>query len=446
MYMVRSIIRIFLMCFVALSVVSCESEQSSLLDKGDVMISLRADASSFSSKVSSWKDPSVKKLRIMVFDSNGYIDTNKLFGPSDSNPFKVSTRFGSNKTIVVVGNETDQMSLNTILNLTQLKEVMLGKYEDRSTTLSDNNLPKVIIGEAKVDVTEEVKNVEIKLKRAYAKLTLKIAKSDTNSTDVIILQSVKLCNMSSNAPLFEKEEGKSTKLYDVTKDLKKKEVVVPEANSSDDPTVVRDYYIYEQVGNTTTESRQPMLIVKALYNGVETVYKKVISFDQGKTGSQIKRNHNCTISATIKKMGEFDSMTLETEIVPWTEETIDKEFAMAYLEECKYFDPDDGSWHDFDPEHHYQVNPNLPAKFKLTIHSDIPDLQWRANLSNGLNFSVTPSTGKVNEMVEIEVKSSIPNVRIPVEFGLSFAINKKYVVASQGSTEKATIKLIQSPR
>lgn len=142
--MVRSIVRIFLMCFVALSVLSCESEQSSLLDKGDVMISLRADASSSSSNVSSWNDPGVDKLRIMVFDSNGYIDTNKLFAPADGNPFKVSTRLGHDKTIVVVGNETDQMSLNTILKLTQLKEVMLGEYKDGDKSLSNNNLPKVI--------------------------------------------------------------------------------------------------------------------------------------------------------------------------------------------------------------------------------------------------------------------------------------------------------------
>lgn len=75
--------------------------------------------------------------------------------------------------------------------------------------------PRSFIGEAKVDVTEEVNNVEIKLKRTYAKLTLKIAKSDTNSTDKIVLQSVTLCNMSSNAPLFDKG-GISTELYDVT--------------------------------------------------------------------------------------------------------------------------------------------------------------------------------------------------------------------------------------
>lgn len=224
-------------------------------------------------------------------------------------------------------------------------------------------------------------------------------------------------------------------------------VVVPEANSSDDPTVVRDYYIYEQVGNTTTESPQPMLIVKALYNGVETVYKKVISFDQGKTGSQIKRNHNCTISATIKKMGEFDGMIVETEIEPWTQEDIEKVYDISYLKECKYVDPDDGSLHDFDPNHHYQVNPNLPAKFRLTIHSDIPGLEWRANLSNGLNFSVTPSTGKVNEPVEIVVNSSMPNVRIPVDFELTFVINRKFVVAShEESKKRATIKLRQSPR
>lgn len=428
-----------------LCLASCSNEDPSNGKRAELKLSLKQSTGANGLGT----DPVINSVRIMVFDDKGYIDTNKKYKLSDGNPFKVPARLGRDRSVVVVANETEDMNLSSILKRTELEEVMQPECKDTSKDKLTSDLSKVLVGELtplNIDESSSGREQEVVLRRAYAKLTIRIAKQ--NKTDKIELLSLKLCNMSSKTPLFDGNLTRSNQLYDVEKNLNNKVVPLLPAGgfgSETDDVVIKDYYVYEQLGNSGVLDKQPTLKVKALFNGAETSYSSVISFDV--IGSQIKRNNSCAINAKITKIGKFDGMTLETEIEPWTEETIDKEFAMAYLKECEYFDPDDELWYNFDPEHRYQVNPNLPAKFKLKIHSDIPDLEWRANLSNGLNFSVTPSTGKVNELVEIEVKSSIPNVRIPVDFELTFVINRKFVVAShEESKKRATIKLRQSPR
>ena len=281
-------------------------------------------------------DSIITKLRVIVY--NGIIqEKNVLFtsGQADfDNPFRIELSTGT-KNVYVIANE-GVGALSTSLASTSLTEAGLLALmaDDSGAALSS---PFVMTGKIlNTPLVQGLQQRPVTLTRVAAKINLKFKKDTDNSVEIT---KVSLVNNAGKSTLWEGAALVGSQSY----------WSHAVANGMTLTSSFQDYltvYVYENVGNSSSnKSGATRLEVEALYNGLPTTYRVYVNEDvsvanptpgnpvESETTPKdhfynIKRNYEYQITGTIKGMGEFNGLTIFTEVQPWT--GVNKTYFVGY--------------------------------------------------------------------------------------------------------------------
>ncbi len=355
-------------------------------------------------------DDEISKARIFVFVGDA-LEVNQLFTSGAgqdtfTNPFVLEVATGT-KDVYVVANETTDLGgrLAGVTTKTGLNAVMA---DDISSNLI---LPLVMTGsktgvlvDKPIDPNDNTirNSTDITLTRIAAKISLKL-KKETDSSVTITKMSI--IDNTGKTPIWEGGVTISDQTY---WDFESPATAIVLDDEFHDMGTV---YVYENLAGNKSNNAT-MLELEALYNGVSTRYWVYINENITSVGLpgdpsssvtspddhlfSIKRNHSYVLNGTIKSIGEFDGLTLTTNVLPWN-----------YLPAEYIF------------EHKYTINP-LPTQsnktystgtsgevsftFKLT---DPIDATWVANLTNPTDFEfVGDFQGATDQEKTLTIKAS----------------------------------------
>lgn len=281
-------------------------------------------------------DSIITKLRVIVYNGTTQ-EKNVLFtsGQNDfDNPFRIELSTGT-KNVYVIANEGTS-ALATSLANTSLTEVGLKALmaDDTGTALIS---PFVMTGEIlNTTLVAGLQQKPVTLKRVAAKINLKFKK---DTSDIVEITKVSLISNTGKSTLWEGATLVGTQSY----------WTHAVANGMTLTSSLQDYltvYVYENLGNSASnKSGATRLEVEALYNGLPTTYRVYVNEDvsvanptpgnpvESETTPKdhfynIKRNYEYQITGTIKGMGEFNGLTIFTEVQPWT--GVNKTYFVGY--------------------------------------------------------------------------------------------------------------------
>ncbi len=327
-------------------------------------------------------DATVEKIRVFVFVPTGQVEKNILYvkdTPEFMNPFSICDIVQGNKEIFIVANESATLNLGAVAN----KSELLAKLADEISGPIDATQPLLMTGNATVNLTGD-QSIEIPLTRVAAKISLNFMKADVN--DDVKITKISLLSNTDKTTLFPVPHATAvaTQTYwDYSKTLNNplelQTALIPVAE-------IGDIYVYENLtGGDKTHATQ--LEVNALVNDVITTYRVYINENitapgtgtPGEPGSStvdgdgadhlysIKRNHHYILNGTIVNLGEYSSLLLNTEVLPWN-----------LLQSTFHYEKVDAV---------FQVAPKPPIGSPMKITSPT------ANIN--LNFKITAPAGGV---------------------------------------------------
>lgn len=360
-------------------------------------------------------DEAITKVRVFVFVGDA-LEVNRLYSIGESqfnNPFVLEVATGL-KDIYVVANESG--ALSTELASVYSKSELLGIMSESITEITGPlELPLVMTGNrtgVTVDVVEgtDRNTTEVVLTRIASKISLRFKKAtiqDVLITKVSLIKNAGVTTIWENGVL---NDGENNWNWNHTLDI-----ALP---LSSDLAAINDFeniYLYENLTNGD-KSKATQLEVEALYNGVPTKYRVYINENISSPGSgnagdpsssvinpsdhlySIKRNHHYQLNGTIVGIGEFDGLTLTTNVLPWnllpSSISFERKFTMSPT--------------PTHTNHTYTVDSNGEVKFNFKLTSPI-DASWVANLSmvGAFEFDGT-NQGITDEEVEIIIKAINP--------------------------------------
>lgn len=352
-------------------------------------------------------DEQITKARIFVFVGEA-LEVCKLFTSgagqdSFANPFILEVATGV-KDIYVVANETTGLGLKLAAVTTKagLDSVMVDEIN------SPLDLPLVMTGKTEeviVKVAEGTNRntANVTLTRIAAKISLQL-KKQTDAT--VSITKVSLIDNTGKTPVW---EGGTTvddpsywnHVYTPTSPL------VLDENFLHIGTV----YLYENLAGNKT-NRATKLELEALYNNVPTKYWVYVNENMtaavvpGDPSSSeinpsdhfysIKRNHEYQLNGTIIDIGEFDGLTLFTNVLPWN-----------YLPAIYTFD----HIYSITPQpaesaHTYSTGTSGQVTFTFKLTNPI-DASWVANLTNPTDFEfVDAYQGVTDQEITLAIKAS----------------------------------------
>ena len=376
-------------------------------------------------------DEAITMARIFVF-SGDVLEVNKLFVSGDSkfiNPFILEVTTGT-KYIYVVANETSGLStqLVSVLTKNELKGIMADTI---SVTTGPLSLPLVMTGsqsEVKVDVVDENQsnNTSVPLTRIAAKISLKFKKdtdADVSITKVSLLKNARVTTIWDNGVL---NNGANNWNWNHT-------LSTPLALQTSLLGIEgqENIYIYENLTNGD-KTKATQLEVEALYNGVPTKYRVYINENITSPGNvnagdpnssvtnpsdhlySIKRNYHYQLNGTIMDIGEFDGLTLTTNVLPW-----DKLQSSISFERIFTISPTPTTQNKT-----YTVDSNGEVKFTFKLTSPI-DASWVANLTDIANFEFAgTSQGRTDDVIVLTINAkNAPDTTVRTT---EFYINTEY--------------------
>lgn len=360
-------------------------------------------------------DEAITKIRVFVFVGDA-LEVNKLYTIGESqfnNPVVLEVATGL-KDVYVVANESGALStdLAFVTSKSELLNIMSVTISEITGPL---DLPLVMTG-SKTGVSVETlegsnhNSTDIVLTRIASKISLRF-KKDT-STDVLITK-VSLINNAGVTTIWDKGFlNNGVNNWNWSQLLTNPLVLTATVASV---SGYEDIYLYENLTNGD-KSRATQLEVEALYNGVPTKYRvyineNIVSPGSGNVGDPIsseitpadhlyslKRNYHYQLNGTIKGIGEFDGLTLTTNVLPWdvlpSSITFEREFTISPSPTTTNYT--------------YTVDNNGEVKFTFKLTNPI-DASWVANLTlvGGFEF-VGASHGFTDEVVEITIKAINP--------------------------------------
>lgn len=373
-------------------------------------------------------DEAITKVRVFVFVGD-LLEVNELFSIGEekfNNPFILEVATGT-KDIYVVANETSGLTtkLSSVLTKSELLDII-------AETISDPlSLPLVMTGSqtgVTVDVVEEPNRntANVILTRVAAKISLKFKKdtdADVSITKVSLLNNTEVTTIWDNGVL---NDGVDNWVWNHT-------LSVPLALQTIASGIdgQENIYLYENLTNGD-KTKATQLEVEALYNGVPTKYRVYINENITLPGSGIagdpnssvtdhsnhlyslKRNYHYQLNGTIIDIGEFDGLTLTTNVLPW-----DKLQSSISFERIFTISPTPTL-----ANHTYTVDSNGEVKFTFKLTSPI-EASWVANLTDIANFElVGTSQGSTDDEVMITIKAK--NNSVTEEHTTEFYINVEY--------------------
>lgn len=370
-----------------LALSSCICENNFVDDKGVIVMSLSGVQTRGGDLFVD--DAIVAKVRVIVFVNN-YIEKNQVFSSGEEafqNPFRLEVVTGT-KMVYAIANETAALGtlLGNVKTTSELDTLLADVITGQLTP------PLVMAGKtSNVNVAlNTVNNTTVTLTRVAAKISLSFLK-DTDAE--VKITRVSLLKNTGKTSLYEGEATIGDQTYwDYAIDYSL--APFPLTSSATTPLTV---YVYENLAGSENKTNATQLEVEALFNGVPTKYRVYVneavsaavnpgdpssSTVSGTDGNytahpyQIKRNHHHNLTGTIKSIGEFDGLTLTTEILPWNKLSSSVLFERVY--EINPY-PTYG-------EKNYTVNsPSDEVSFTFTLKNPV-DASWKANLTNPADF------------------------------------------------------------
>ena len=373
-------------------------------------------------------DEAITKVRVFVFVGD-LLEVNELFSIGEekfNNPFILEVATGT-KDIYVVANETSGLTtkLSSVLTKSELLDII-------AETISDPlSLPLVMTGSqtgVTVDVVEEPNRntANVILTRVAAKISLKFKKdtdADVSITKVSLLNNTEVTTIWDNGVL---NDGVDNWVWNHT-------LSVPLALQTIASGIdgQENIYLYENLTNGD-KTKATQLEVEALYNGVPTKYRVYINENITLPGSGIagdpnssvadpsnhlyslKRNYHYQLNGTIIDIGEFDGLTLTTNVLPW-----DVLPSSISFERIFTIFPTPTQQNKT-----YTTDSSGEVKFTFKLTSPI-DASWVANLTDITNFElVGTSQGSTDDEVMITIKAK--NNSVTEEHTTEFYINVEY--------------------
>lgn len=357
-------------------------------------------------------DDQIDKIRIFVFHGN-VLEVNKKFSYEDNefvNPFVLEVTTGL-KDIFIVANEgsTLGLDLESVSSITELTSVLADNISESLNT------PLVMTGIANDVLVDDLapgvhNNINITLTRISSKITLQLNKVNPNTE--IKITKISLLSNTTKTTLFEPPlapEVTSQSFWDYQ--------YIP-SNPLELTTnfvIIDNIYLYENItGGIKTNATQ--FEIEALYNGIPTKYRVFINENITSPGSgnagdpnssvtdpsdhlySIIRNHHYRLNGTIIGIGEFDGLTLTTDVLPWnllpSVISFERKFTINPIPTLS--------------NHTYTVDSNGEVKFTFKLTSPI-DASWVANLTLlGQFMFVGANQGITDEEVEITIKAINP--------------------------------------
>lgn len=349
-------------------------------------------------------DGAINKVRIFVF-VGGALEKNTLFTSGNdnfTNPFILEVATGT-KDVYVVANESAALT-PTLEAITSKAKLMAVMAESVTAPLA---APFLMTGKVtdspvvlKTDPDRNTANVT--LTRVVAKISLSF-KKDTDAT--VSINKISLLSNAGKIPVWEGEPLVGEQSY-----WNWEKSYTTAVNLTGNAQLLETLYLYE---NLTDGSRinDTQLLIEATYNGVPTTYKVFVNENVTVAGSagdpissetnpadhlySIKRNHHYQLTGTIKNMGEFDGLTLTTNVLPWQKFPSDWLFAWTWS-----IAPNPTT-----ALHTYTVDGNGEVKFTFKLTNPI-DALWIANLTNPTDFEFDGAyQGATDQVVTIVVKA-----------------------------------------
>lgn len=383
----------------------------------------------------------INSLLVMEFDSGGALETTKKISLLDDitsvtdhgSPIRMDIKPGINKTVVVIANGDDNL-INTVSTLEELKKLSFREKGDGSGI--------IMAGEVKHDARLGVNAyVHVPLTRLSAKVSLYIGKDEQIRNKEIKITAINLINLNKSTTLFESEtrpqriapNDRQSKAFGNISESTPIEVTGIINGTSKAYTAMGEIYTLEQLldPNTPAEGNAPELEVHATCDGVPTMYHATILTDD----HYLRRNTHYVIHATIKDMGDLQTLLITTKVMPWN-----------YMEYKEFYEDlvfvRDEDNHDFamgDGAEHETTYDN-PLKLKVCIKG-YPGSKWKATMDNGYDFEFEgQSWGIANgkDEVTICIKPRNKNIRERKETKIYFTVNGYEVPG-------ATFKVFQNP-
>ena len=360
-------------------------------------------------------DEAITKVRIFVFVGDA-LEVNRLYSIGESqfnNPFVLEVATGL-KDIYVVANESGALSteLASVYSKSELTGIM---SETISEITGPLDLPLVMTGSSTGVSVETVEGTdrnttEVVLTRIASKISLRFKKDinpDVSITKVSLINNAGVTTIWDNGVL---NNGINNWNWNHTLDI-----ALP---LSSEVAAINDFeniYLYENLTNGD-KSKATQLEVEALYNGIPAKYRVYINENISSPGSgnagdpsssvtnqsdhlySIKRNHHYQLNGTIVGIGEFDGLTLTTNVLPWnllpSSISFERKFTISPTPTLS--------------NHTYTVDNNGEVKFTFKLTSPI-DASWVANLTlvGGFEF-VGANQGLTDEEVVITIKANNP--------------------------------------
>ena len=374
-------------------------------------------------------DEAITKVRVFVFVGD-LLEVNELFSIGEekfNNPFILEVATGT-KDIYVVANETSGLTtkLSSVLTKSELTEDIIAE------TISDPlSLPLVMTGSqtgVTVEVVEEPtrNTANVILTRIASKISLQF-KKDTDA-DVLITK-VSLLNNSGETTIWDNGVlNNGVNNWNWNHNLSTPLSLQTAASGVEGK---ENIYLYENLTNGDI-TKATQLEVEALYNSVPTKYRVYINENITIPGSGIagdpnssvtdpsnhlyslKRNYHYQLNGTIIDIGEFDGLTLTTNVLPW-----DKLQSSISFERIFTISPTPTTQNKT-----YTVDSNGEVKFTFKLTSPI-DASWVANLTDIANFEfVGTSQGSTDDEVTITIKAK--NNSVTEDHTTEFYINVEY--------------------
>lgn len=374
-------------------------------------------------------DQEINKVRIFVFKSNGVLDTQKLFtaGSDDfTNPFSLTAHEGQ-RTIYVVANEDDDLTgkLSGIVFENHLKQVITQEIEASLT------MPFVMTGSNTVTLSStQTIQATVPLKRLAAKVTLSF-KQETPADDEVKITKVTIDRLAKKSSLLPSNTFSLGTPWEYVLNTEQQLT-----NNAPYVSYIADntLFVYENIGTSADSlNRAPRLLVEAMYNGILTRYRAYINDETAQTDTQhpysLRRNHRYDLKATITGLGEFSSLLLKTEVLPWDLTQLEKNFLEPKV---LHIVPDPFIGDNF-------TSQASPLIFDVKIKAS-EGTTWKATLTNGLEFALVNGAGFVEmgnadgeTVYRIKIVPLKPAGDSPRKTDLYFTVEGKHVLIKVGS-------------
>ncbi|MBF6598466.1 MAG: hypothetical protein ITF98_09625 [Fermentimonas sp.] len=426
----RQVITIITLCLTVL--MSCFHDEALEMceEKGLIIVNLATDG--LNTRAAGDQlftgDEAITMARIFVF-SGDVLEVNKLFVSGETqfvNPFILEVITGT-KNIYVVANETSELStkLASVTSESGLAGLMAQIISAPLSTplIMTGSTPGVVVG---VEEGSNSNNTSVMLTRVAAKISLKFKKdtdADVSITKVSLLNNAGVTTIWDNGVLNNGDDNWEWNHNLLTPLVLGSTSLGIEGQES--------IYLYENLTNGD-KNKATRLEVEALYNGVPTKYRVYINENITLPGSgisgdptssetdpssllySIKRNHHYQLNGTIIDMGEFDGLTLTTNVLPWdmlqSSISFERKFTISPTPTLE--------------NRTYTVDSSGKVEFTFKLTSPI-DASWVANLTDIANFElVGTSQGRTDEEVVITIKvKNAPGMEVRTT---EFYINAEY--------------------